>query len=384
MYKHPRETTDIRGWEGSGPVGLRTGVLAVMDGYRVTGPARQLLAAALTRQGSDTTTMLALFQRSAKSTPLVEAARRSNAPVHVVRDRFPGDPRTAIELAALLRRPEMHILQTHGYKANVLGRLVATALRRPWVAFLHGETWENRKVRAYFALERTAVRRADCIVVVSHDMARMVVGHGIPSAKVQVVHNACLVAPDGNAPAWSAELPPLVGVIGRLSPEKGVDLALRVHCIVARRFPNAQLLVVGEGPERGELQNHAERLGVGPSVLWLGYQEELADVYRRLAVLLIPSRSEGLPNVALEAMGHGVPVIATSVGGLPEVVSDGENGFLAPSGDAEVLAQRVLCILEDPLLRRRLGQRARQDMASRFSFEARLQALDDIYRGVRS
>jgi glycosyltransferase involved in cell wall biosynthesis len=118
-------------------------------------------------------------------------------------------------------------------------------------------------------------------------------------------------------------------------------------------------------------------------VLWHGYQEELADVYRRLAVLLIPSRSEGLPNVALEAMGHGVPVVATSVGGLPEVVSDGENGFLAPSGDAEVLAQRVLCILEDPLLRRRLGQRARQDMASRFSFGARLRALDDIYRRVR-
>src|SRR2546428_189690 len=130
------------------------GVLAVMDGYRVTGPARQLLAAAAPRPSSRTATTLAIFQRPVGPTPLVSAAKLSGVSVHVVRDRFPGDPRTALALAALVRRPEVHILQTHGYKANVLGRLLATALRRPWIAFLHGETWENRKVRAYFALER--------------------------------------------------------------------------------------------------------------------------------------------------------------------------------------------------------------------------------------
>jgi glycosyltransferase involved in cell wall biosynthesis len=384
MYTLPRETAERSGRERSKPVGSPTGVLAVMDGYRVTGPARQLFAAAAPRPWSGITTTLALFQRSANSTPLVEAARRSEAPVHVVRDRFPGDPRTAIALGALVRRPEVHILQTHGYKANVLGRLVITALRRPWIAFLHGETWENRKVRAYFALERLAVRRADCIVVVSHDMARAVVSQGIPSAKVQMVHNACLVRLEGNAPAWSAEAPPIVGVIGRLSPEKGMDLALRVHRIVAQRLPNARLLIVGEGSQRVELGRYAKRLGIGPSVCWLEYQEELAEVYRRLAVLLIPSRSEGLPNVALEAMGHGVPVVATAVGGLPEVVTDGESGFLAPPEDVEVLAQKVLCILEDPPLRRRLGHRALQEMATRFSLEARLRALHEVYARLRT
>jgi glycosyltransferase involved in cell wall biosynthesis len=119
-------------------------------------------------------------------------------------------------------------------------------------------------------------------------------------------------------------------------------------------------------------------------VCWLGYRDDLAEVYRQLAVLLIPSRSEGLPNVALEAMAHGVPVVATSVGGLPEVVTDGENGFLAPPEDAEALAQRILGILEDPPLRTRLGQRARQEMASRFSLEAKLRALDEICERVRA
>src|SRR5215813_8791729 len=229
MHKVSLDTTDSSSSDRS----LRAGVLAVMDGYRVTGPARQLLAAALSPQWSGIATMLGLFQRSENSTPLVEAARRSGATVRVIRDRFPGDPRTAVALAATARRPEVHVLQTHGYKANVLGGLVAAALRRPWIAFLHGETWENRKVRAYFALERLAVRGADCIVVVSRDMARNVVSQGIPSAKIQVVHNACLVGcSEGGAHAWNADSPPVIGVIGRLSPEKGVDLALHVHSIV--------------------------------------------------------------------------------------------------------------------------------------------------------
>ncbi len=382
MYNLPWETTDSSGLGRSEFGGPRTGVLAVMDGYRVTGPARQLLAAALPRPRWGVATTLGLFQRSASSTPLVEAARGLGAPVRVIRDRFPGDPRTAVALAAIARRPGVHVLQTHGYKANVLGRLVVTAFRRPWIAFLHGETWENIKVRAYFALERLAVRRADCVVVVSHDMARKVASQGIPAAKIQVIHNACLVVPGSDDHALYVQTSPVVGVIGRLSPEKGVDLALEVHREVIRQLPTARLLIVGEGPERCALERHAERLGIHRSVLWLGYQEEVAQLYREMTLLLIPSRSEGLPNVALEAMGHGVPVVATSVGGIPEVVSNGESGFLAPPNDANDLAQKVLSILTDPSLRRRLGQRARDNMASRFPLEARLRALARIYARV--
>src|SRR5262249_31669926 len=122
---------------------------------------------------------------------------------------------------------------------------------------------------------------------------------------------------------------------------------------------------------------------IGRSVRWLGYQDDVANVYRQLTLLLLPSRSEGLPNVALEAMGYGVPVVAASVGGIPEIVDDGENGFLAPPDNAEALAQQVLGILKDPSLRGRLGQRALQGVSSRFSLEARLRALSGIYERVR-
>jgi len=361
-----------------------TGVLTVMDGYRVTGPAQQVLASA--RHGGSTrvTTSFALFQRTPTPTPLIEAARGIGASVRVLPDRFPGDPLTMLKLAAMVRTPEVHILETHGYKANVLGFLVAKSLRRPWVAVLHGETWENRKVRAYFALERLAVRRADCVVTVSHDMARKMVSRGVPASKIQVVHNACLVHHEGDPLAWSDQAPPVIGVVARLSPEKGVDVALQVHRVVVRRLPGARMLVAGEGPTRAALERQARELGIESSVCFLGHREPIGSVYEGLTALLIPSRSEGLPNVVLEAMSRGVPVVATSVGGLPEVIENGESGFLAPSGDVEALAAKVLRLLEDPLARRHLGQRARREMTSRFSLPARIEALHALYDRLKA
>jgi glycosyltransferase involved in cell wall biosynthesis len=359
----------------------RVGVLAVMDGHRITGPARQLLAAARPGRCANARITLGIFQRPAAATPFVAGARREDIPVIVLRDRFAGDPRTARALAALAARPETQILQTHGYKANVLAALAVRTARRPWIAFLHGETWENWKVRAYFALERLAVQRADRIVVVCHRMAAALRARGVPDARVRVVHNACLVAPsEGEHAAPDGAAPRVVGVVGRLSPEKGVDIALRVQQRLARRAPDARLWIVGEGPDRARLHAQAEQLGIAPAVDWLGYRDDMGALYRRMSVLLIPSRSEGLPNVALEAMAYGIPVVATAVGGVPEVVADGRTGFLTPPGDVEGLAARVLRLLENATLRRQLGTAARREATTRFSPDARGRALAELYQ----
>lgn len=362
--------------------GSRLGVLAVIDGYRLTGPARQLLASA--DRFPNTRVTLAVFQRSATPTPFMAAVRRAGVPMVAVGDRFPGDSRTALALARLAARPEIDILQTHGYKANVLARLVARRVRRPWVAFLHGDTRENWKVRVYFALERRAVSHADRVIVVSHAMARQMAARGIPTSRIRVVHNACLVEPhlDGEVAAWRPGAPPVIGVIGRLSPEKGIDVALRVQALVVRHCREARLWVVGEGGERARLEKMAGGLGIAGAVEWLGYQDDPASLYREMAVLLMPSRSEGLPNVALEAMAYGLPVVATAVGGVPEVIADGRTGFLAPAEDVEGLADRVVRLLEDASLRRRLGRQGQEEVRDRFSLGARVRALARIYEEV--
>lgn len=356
-------------------------MLAVIDGYRVTGPARQLLAQATeARDGALIT--LAIFQRGPDVTPLVRAACGRQIPTLTVPDRFPGDPRTARALARLAAQPGIEILQTHGYKANVLAALVAPMARRPWVAFVHGDTWENRKVRAYFVLERLAIRRADHIVVVCQQMAHALRAHGVPAERIRVIHNACLVDPiqESAVAAWRADTRPIVGVVGRLSPEKGVDVACRVHQLVVRGCHEARLWIVGEGPEKARLQKDAERLGIASSVEWFGFQEDLGPLYRRMTILLIPSRSEGLPNVALEAMAYGVPVVGTAVGGVPEVVTHASTGFVVSPGDVGALAARVLELLHDAALRRRLGRQAREVALSRFSPAARHQELARLYK----
>lgn len=277
-------------------------------------------------------------------------------------------------------QPGIDVLQTHGYKANVLAALIAPVVGRPWVAFVHGETWENTKVRGYFALERLAIRRADRIVVVCHQMARVLAARGVPEERIRVIHNACLVDPihEPDVPAANGT-GPVIGVVGRLSPEKGVDIACRVHQQVVERCPGARLWIVGEGPEKARLQREVARLGIASSVDWFDFQEELSPLYRQMTVLLIPSRSEGLPNVALEAMAHGTPVVGTSVGGVPEVVINAKTGFVVSRGDVEALAARVLDVVDDATLRRRLGRHAREAVFSRFSPAVRYRALAGLY-----
>jgi glycosyltransferase involved in cell wall biosynthesis len=356
-------------------------VLAAIDGYRLTGPGKQVLASQ--GPGLGARVRLAVFLRSASPTPFILAAQRTT-PVLSIRDRFPGDPRTVTQLLRHAGAADVDIVQTHGYKPNVLMSLIAPRLKRPWIAFLHGETYENAKIRLYYRLERLAVRRASRVVVVSHAMAARAKLMGIPPTKLHVIHNACLVEPasatDGAIPARDSAA--VVGIVGRLSPEKGVDVGLEIHGAVRRRVPGASLVIAGEGPERSRLEVQARRLGVDDSVTWLGYREEVDGVYRSMSVLLMPSRSEGLPNVALEAFAHGVPVVASAVGGLPEIVSHGRNGYLVTPGDTASMVDHVVSLLGDRALRMRLGANAREDVERTFSLPARRAALSALYDEV--
>jgi glycosyltransferase involved in cell wall biosynthesis len=356
-------------------------ILAVMDGYRATdGPARQLLAVASQPSPGDFRMELAVFQRTPARPSLLEDAVRLGVPVTTLPDRFPGDLRTLRAIRACLRARRIDVLQTHGYKANVIGGLLRSTFRPPWIAFLHGETSENLKVRAYFALEKLAVRRADRVCVMSHAMAERIAARGVRRDRIRTIHNAVLF--ESAEPTEPRSAAPIIAIIGRLSPEKGVDQGLRAFARVLEHVPDARLWVAGQGPEEGRLRAQAQALDVSRSVEWLGYHAAVSSLYARVSILLIPSRSEGLPNVALEAMGHGVPVVASAVGGVPEVVVDGETGLLAPAGDTEALAARLLQVLRDPALARRLGSQERAHVRSRFSLEARRHTLASVYRDL--
>jgi glycosyltransferase involved in cell wall biosynthesis len=287
-----------------------------------------------------------------------------------------------VQLLGHARAADVDVVQTHSYKPNVMAAMLAARMGRPWIAFLHGETNENAKMRLYYRLERLAVRRATRVVVVSHAMAARARLMGVPAAKLRVIHNACLVEPASTTTSRPDAAVGVVGIVGRLSPEKGVDVGLQVHAAVRRRVHDVRLVIAGEGAERQRLEAQARRLGVDDSVTWLGYRDELDEVYQTMSVLLVPSRSEGLPNVALEAFAHGVPVVAAAVGGLPEVISHGVNGYLVSPGDTASMADHVVSLLADGVLRNRLGAHGREQVERAFSLRARRAALTALYEEV--
>jgi glycosyltransferase involved in cell wall biosynthesis len=177
---------------------------------------------------------------------------------------------------------------------------------------------------------------------------------------------------------------PVVAVVGRLSPEKGQEYFLEAMTVVATAIPGVAALIVGEGQEEERLRARTDALGLGGVVRFVGYRRDMDTVYPAVDLLVLPSLSEGLPMVALEAMARGIPVVATRVGGVPEVVEDGHSGMLVPSADPRALARAVITLLLDPVRRRVMGGAGRERVARGFSIRARAERVLSLYEDVTS
>ena len=307
---------------------------------------------------------------------LAAALRATGEPARVVllRDHGPhpmapalvarGVPLTAlgggVELPRFLAVQRPKVLHTHGYKAGVLGRFWARLLGVPVVSTYHSGDRGVGRVRLYSALDRRTAFLAPSIAV-SRDIAT-----ALPSGTA-VIENFVPLPDAGATGAGRA-----VAFVGRLSPEKGPD----TFCELATRLPNLRWHVYGDGPMRSELTGR-----FGDRVTFHGAVADMAAVWRGTGLLCMPSRREGLPMAALEAMAHGVPVAAFAVGGLPDLLSDGACGWLAPPGDRDALAAAIATWSRlDVAARSTIGHRARAVIAKRYSPGAGLPKILAVYR----
>jgi protein-tyrosine-phosphatase len=174
----------------------------------------------------------------------------------------------------------------------------------------------------------------------------------------------------------------LIGTAGRLSPVKGHAGLLRAARIVLEQLPTARVAVAGDGPLAGELRASAVRLGIDRQCLWLGARSDVYDLMSAMDVFVLPSLHEGIPMAVLEAMALGTPVVATNVGGIPEVIQHGTNGLLVPAGDDCALAEACLELAADPTRARALGAAARRTVEEAFSHERSGRDLVDAYRSI--
>jgi glycosyltransferase involved in cell wall biosynthesis len=363
----------------------RIAALVAADG--ISGPGRQLAALARALDGVGVACLIVVIHRRGRP-PSAFARYLEGAGVEhcVVEDRGPLDWRVALKLRAVLERWQPSIVQTHGYKATAVAYLLRRlGARWSWIGFFHGSTTEDRKARFYHWVDRRLLGRAERIVVMATAQARDFRHCG---RRVRIIYNAALCSIPADDPserdrigAVARLLPrPIVGVVGRLSPEKGVDLFLDACAILKRGAVAVSALIAGDGSERGRLEAQCRRLGLESCVRFLGQVHNVDVVYRHLDLLVQPSRSEGLPNTLLEALLADVPVVATAVGAIPEVVGRSPAARLVVPGSSAALAEAMECAVtggDSPE-----AAAARQEVARAFSLERRLDAHLQLYREV--
>lgn len=289
------------------------------------------------------------------------------------------------------KEKRINIVQTHGFKPSMIGFLLRLILGTKWICFMHGTTNENIKVRFYNFLDSLFQTFADKVVLVSESQRRKIfMGN---RSNVYVIHNAIdlhnPVAVSAKSVALRESLHlqegvKLIMVVGRLSPEKGVDIFLEAFSQVLYSQKGIHAVIVGDGQEKERLMRQSEKLGIHEHVHFAGYTKNPGDFMQHADIVVIPSRSEGIPNVALEAMALKKPVIATSVGGVPEVIVHGESGILVPACDPHAMAESILSVISSRELSDKLLQGAAERVHQEFSKDHRSEKIYSIYEELIS
>jgi len=282
------------------------------------------------------------------------AARERDIPVRTISVRGRLDLGAVVALRAALNAHEPEVIHAHGYKGLVYAML-ARPRRLPLVVTHHGETAHTRSVRLYEAVARALYLRADRVFSVSNATTEALVDAGVRRSKLRTVPNpVSLPVPSTQVHEGAAEDALLF--VGRLSEEKGLDVLLRA--LASPGAPEQWTLdVAGDGPCAEQWKALASELGLEDRVRWLGVRSDVPDLLARAQALVLPSLREGLPLVVLEAASCEVPVLASRVGGVPEVVWEGETAMLVPPGDVNAWSK----LLEDlPARRARLREGARR------------------------
>ena len=386
----------------------RIKILRVIARLNMGGPALHVayLTEGLTKRGYDTTLVAGSLARGEDSMAFVADARG----VDVVRIDELGreisplrDLMATIRLARLIRKERPQILHTHTAKAGTVGRVAArlAGSRRPPIVV---HTFHGHVLRGYFGpvrtllfrlLERWLAAGTTALIAVSPQVRDDLVALGVAPRERFVVIRLGIelderVASEESGRGESRRYLGIpgdrfaVGWIGRMTAVKRTDDVLIAFKSLRDSGVDAVLCMVGDGPDRLPLEQRAHELGVARDTVFLGYQEDVAPYYAAFDVLVLPSGNEGTPVTVIEALAAERPVVATRVGGVPDVVRDGEDGFLVEAGATDDLADRLGRLARDPALRARMGKKGRERVLPRYAVERLVDDVDELYRSLLS
>jgi glycosyltransferase involved in cell wall biosynthesis len=380
-------------------------VLRVIARLNMGGPAIHVanLAAGLETRGYHTTlvagslargedSMAFLAERLGVAVVSVEELQREVSLLH--------DARSVLRIAELIRSERPHILHTHTAKAGAIARaaaLLAGGARPPVV--LH--TFHGHVLKGYFDagrtaffrhVERTLARASDVLVAVSPEVRDELVELGVaPYDKFVVIRLGIPLEERLGDPTANSDYRRLYGIpedafvvgwVGRMTEVKDTGAVLEIVRATRDRGVEAVLCMVGDGPDRERLEQLAHELGIARSCYFVGYQSDVAGYYRLFDAFVLPSVNEGTPVSAIESLASGTAVVANRVGGVPDVVRDGVDGFLVEPGDIDAAAARLAELAVDPALRTRLGASGRTRALERYSVARLVDDVDRLYRSL--
>lgn len=324
--------------------------------------------------------------------PLIPEARSKGVEADTLHVDARFSPQAISRIARRLKKGRFHLLHTHEYKSDLFGLCAARLAGVRAVASARGYTDSTPALRLYRYVDLLVLRFFALVMAVSEDLRRQLISAGLREEKVITLHDGIDVTAFASRAKERGERlrrhlvdfegQPLIAIVGRLSPEKGHRYFLEGAKIIQALRPEAKFLILGEGPLRVELEGLAVRLGVKEAVSFLGYQRDVAGYMAASDLVVQASLREGLPNALLEALALGKAVVATRVGGVPEVIRDGQTGFLVPPKEPQKLAERVLWLLEKPEEAVKMGKRGRVRVVSAFSIEGLARRLAETYSQV--
>jgi glycosyltransferase involved in cell wall biosynthesis len=372
-------------------------VVATMEAYTVTGPAKNLIgfaSKARTPIGNQRAVDLSIltFARTSGSNQFIDAARNAGIAVDIVMEKSAYDRGVFAQIAQIVERRQPDIVQTHAIKAHFLQRLSRQRKQRPWIAFHHGYTAENLKMRLYNEINRFSLPAANKVVTVCNPFADLLANRGVKRSRIEVLPNSI----EPFEPASQARVQQLrrdlaiepgeqvLLTVGRFSSEKGQSDLIPMMAQLLRTSPSLPVrhILVGDGIAKHTIEQLATAAGVRDRFIFAGHHGDVRPFYYLADIYVLPSHSEGSPNVLLEAMSAGLPIVATSVGGVPETVRNEESALLVEPRKPEQLAAAVGRLLADQTLREQLRRVAAQDVVTCFSPEAYSQRMISIYERV--
>ncbi|MDX9762682.1 MAG: glycosyltransferase [Desulfomonilia bacterium] len=320
--------------------------------------------------------------------PLMAAAERSGISVSSMRVRGRIDLPAIRFLSGFIREHKIDLIHTHDFKSDFYGVLATQGMRVKRVATAHGSTRDSFVKRLYLLFNENLVYpRFDMVIAVSEDLRPRLEGRRLQPEKIRVIQNGldiglldvCGRDHEPRLPRPGNRDRRVFAVIGRLYPDKGHTFFLHAFETLAHEFPDITGLIIGDGPERERIQSSIRALGIEERVFCCGVRKNMRLVYDSIDYLVIPSLTEGLPYVMLEAMACGIPVLAAAVGDIPLLVSDGLTGYLVNPGDATGLTRRMRDLIVMPEAAQAMAQEGGRLVNERFSATSMVGKTQELY-----